>query len=588
MSILAPYFKKYKWLVFLTLITIVINVAATLWQPKLLQQVIEAIFDDQIGRVDSLGTQLLAIAGIGLISAIANTILAAKITQNASSDLREDAYRKIQTYSYSNVESFSTSGLVVRLTNDIQQIQNLLMMIFQTLLRVPFILVGAFIFALTTLPNYWWVIVGMVVIVSIISAFVFLRMGPEISKIQNLIERGNTIAKENLQGVRVVKSFNQENSEQEKFNIQSNVQTRVNINIGWLYAIIYPTFMFVGQMAIALAIYLVSQKVRSDPQQLAQLTSYINYLMQVLMSIVIGGLMITNSSRGFVSAGRIKEVMETKPDVNFFETDHIQDLKGSVEFENVSFGYPNSDQKTLNNISFQAQAGQTVAVVGATGSGKSTLIQLIARLYDPSSGTIKIGGFDLKNLSQKTLQENIAYVLQKPIMFSGSIASNLKQGKKDASLQQMQTAAEIAQASEFIDKYQDNYQHQVDERSANFSGGQKQRLSIARGIIGNPKILILDDSTSALDAKSERLVKEALTTKLKNTTKFIIAEKISSVIDADLILVMDDGQIVNQGTHRQLIQNSPIYNQIYQTQRAQESLGDDNLSLENQLPGESL
>lgn len=588
MSILAPYFKKYKWLVFLTLITIVINVAATLWQPKLLQQVIEAIFDDQIGRVDSLGTQLLAIAGIGLISAIANTILAAKITQNASSDLREDAYRKIQTYSYSNVESFSTSGLVVRLTNDIQQIQNLLMMIFQTLLRVPFILVGAFIFALTTLPNYWWVIVGMVVIVSIISAFVFLRMGPEISKIQNLIERGNTIAKENLQGVRVVKSFNQENSEQEKFNIQSNVQTRVNINIGWLYAIIYPAFMFVGQMAIALAIYLVSQKVRSDPQQLAQLTSYINYLMQVLMSIVIGGLMITNSSRGFVSAGRIKEVMETKPDVNFFETDHIQDLKGSVEFENVSFGYPNSDQKTLNNISFQAQAGQTVAVVGATGSGKSTLIQLIARLYDPSSGTIKIGGFDLKNLSQKTLQENIAYVLQKPIMFSGSIASNLKQGKKDASLQQMQTAAEIAQASEFIDKYQDNYQHQVDERSANFSGGQKQRLSIARGIIGNPKILILDDSTSALDAKSERLVKEALTTKLKNTTKFIIAEKISSVIDADLILVMDDGQIVNQGTHRQLIQNSPIYNQIYQTQRAQESLGDDNLSLENQLPGESL
>lgn len=587
MSILAPYLRKYKWLVFLTLITIVINVAATLWQPKLLQQVIEAIVDDQIDSVDSLGIQLLVIAGIGLISAIANTILAAKITQNASSDLREDAYRKIQTYSYSNVERFSTSGLVVRLTNDIQQIQNLLMMIFQTLLRVPFILVGAFIFALTTLPKYWWVIVGMVVIVSIISAFVFLRMGPEISKIQNLIERGNTIAKENLQGVRVVKSFNQENSEQEKFNIQSNVQTQVNINIGWLYAIIYPAFMFVGQMAIAFAIYLVSQKIRTEPQQLAQLTSYINYLMQVLMSIVIGGLMITNSSRGFVSAGRIKEVMQTKPDVNFFETDHIEDLKGSVEFENVSFGYPNSDQDTLNNVSFKAQAGQTIAVVGATGSGKSTLIQLIARLYDPSSGVIKIGGFDLKNLSQKTLQENIAYVLQKPIMLSGTIASNLKQGKKDASISEMQAAAKIAQAAEFIDQYADNYQHQVDERSANFSGGQKQRLSIARGIIGNPKILILDDSTSALDARSERLVKEALATELKNTTKFIIAEKISSVIDADLILVMDDGRIVGQGTHRQLVQNSSIYNQIYQTQRAQENL-DDNLQLENKLPGESL
>ena len=290
------------------------------------------------------------------------------------------------------------------------------------------------------------------------------------------------------------------------------------------------------------------------------------YLTLLMNAIIIMGMTATMLTRGFVSLKRIKEVLATKPDLEFVSSP-AEKLAGAVEFKQVSFTYPDGDQETLKDISFKVQPGQQVGIVGATGSGKSTLAQLIARLYDPSQGEVFVGGKNLKEISKATLQQTVAFVLQKAILFSGSIKANLTQGKKTASQHELELAAEIAQAQEFINRYDDRFDHEVEERSANFSGGQKQRLSIARGVIAKPPVLILDDSTSALDAQSEKLVQEALEKHLDSTTTFIIAEKIMSVKNADIILVLDEGRLVAQGTHRELLQTSPVYQEIYRTQK---------------------
>ena len=296
--------------------------------------------------------------------------------------------------------------------------------------------------------------------------------------------------------------------------------------------------------------------------------------MQLLYAIMIGSFVMSIFARGGVSLKRIKEVLETQPDVVFKDDAPAEELDGDVEFDNVTFAYPDADKPILKNISFKVKSGEMVGIVGATGSGKSSLAQLLPRLYDPTEGTVRIGGHDLRDVNEKSLRDTVSYVLQRAILFSGTIASNLRQGKADATNYELERASQIAQAQEFISRYKDTFDHEVEERSSNFSGGQKQRLSIARGVVGKPKILILDDSTSALDAKSEKLVQEALEKELKDTTTFIIAEKIVSVMNADKIIVLDNGRLVAQGTHQELLENSPIYQEIYATQKAREKAGD--------------
>lgn len=556
---------------FLAILTIAVNVAASLYQPKLLQRIIEAIVSDKMDTVNSIGVQLIIIAVIGLIAGAFNTFFAAYVSQGVTASLRSDVYKKIQSFSFENIEKFSSSGLVVRMTNDIQQIQNLIMMIFQTLIRIPLLFIGAFILAFTTLPKLWWIIIVLVVLIGLISALVFSRMGKQFGIIQGLIEKINTIAKENLQGVRVVKSFNQQDNQQKTFNKTSDELSDVNIRIGYLFSLIFPVFMFLAQAAVALSIYWITRdgNLLSNPEDLSQVTAFINYLSLILFSLIMGGFMMTFASRGFISINRVGEVLKEEPALTYTNTKN-ENVTGSVSFKNVSFSYPNDDSKVLDDVSFDVKSGEMVGIVGATGSGKSTLATLIARLYDPTEGEILIGDRNIKDLSRKTLRSTVSLVLQKAILFSGTIADNLKHGKSNATTKDMQRAADIAQASEFVNSYDNKFDHEVEERSANFSGGQKQRLSIARGVIGDPKILILDDSTSALDAQSEKLVKEAIDKKLKKTTTFIIAEKISSVINANKILVFDEGKLDSIGTHKELIKSSKIYKEIYQTQKAKE------------------
>ena len=561
--------KTYKWQALASLVMTGLMVASSLLQPRYLQEVLEALLTGDNEAIYNIGFWLILVALIGLVAGGINVVLAAYIAQGVSSDLREDAFRKIQTFSYANIEKFNAGNLVVRMTNDINQIQNVVMMTFQILFRLPILFIGSFILAVVTLPSLWWVLVLMVVLIVAMTGLMMGMMGPRFAKFQTLLERINAIAKENLRGVRVVKSFVREKDQFAKFTQVSDELLGENLYIGYAFSIVQPVMMMISYGAVFLSIWLVAGMAESDPSVVGSIASFVNYLSQIIFTIVMVGFLGNSVTRAMISLRRIREILDAEPAMTFNDVED-EELEGSLSFENVTFTYPNDEEPILKDVSFDIAAGEMVGVVGATGAGKSTLAQLIPRLFDPQQGSIKIGGKDIRTVSEGTLRKTVSIVLQKAILFSGTIADNLRQGKGDATVSEMERAARIAQASEFISRMDLAFESPVEERGTNFSGGQKQRMSIARGIVSNPKILIFDDSTSALDAKSERLVQEALNKDLKGTTTIIIAQKISSVVHADKILVLDQGRLIGQGKHADLVASNPVYREIYETQKGKE------------------
>ena len=561
--------KAYKWQVLASLIMTGLMVMSSLLQPRYLQEVLEALLTGDNEAIYTIGFWLILVALIGLVAGGINVVLAAYIAQGVSSDLREDAFRKIQTFSYANIEKFNAGNLVVRMTNDINQIQNVVMMTFQILFRLPILFIGSFILAVVTLPSLWWVLVLMVVLIVAMTGLMMGMMGPRFAKFQTLLERINAIAKENLRGVRVVKSFVREKDQFAKFTQVSDELLGENLYIGYAFSIVQPVMMMISYGAVFLSIWLVAGMAESDPSVVGSIASFVNYLSQIIFTIVMVGFLGNSVTRAMISLRRIREILDTEPAMTFNDVED-EELEGSLSFENVTFTYPNDEEPILKDVSFDIAAGEMVGVVGATGAGKSTLAQLIPRLFDPQQGSIKIGGKDIRTVSEGTLRKTVSIVLQRAILFSGTIADNLRQGKGDATVSEMERAARIAQASEFISRMDLAFESPVEERGTNFSGGQKQRMSIARGIVSNPRILIFDDSTSALDAKSERLVQEALNKDLKGTTTIIIAQKISSVVHADKILVLDQGRLIGQGKHADLVATNAVYREIYETQKGKE------------------
>ena len=567
---LMSHVRNYRIPVLGSVISLIIAAFCSLLQPWLLQDTLNCLMKNDAAGIKRYGIFLLLLAAIGVVCGILNIWFAAKTAQGVTSDVREQLYRKIQSFSFSNIEKFSVGTLIVRLINDMNQVTNIIMTTLMQVLRMPIILIGSFVMGIVTLPRYWWVQILLLLIVSLVLFFVFPSLDKLFSKYQVWFDECNTVARESMQGVRVVKSFNRQDQETEKFTASSNKLNQLNIKIGYVFSILMPAFTLVVCIGTALIVYLVGKNIGLYPKDISAISSYVGYLSQMLSNLAFGGMMLAQYSRGLVSLKRIDEVIETEPDLKFNHEESNVDLKGSVEFDDVSFKYPGSSKETLSHVSFKVNPGETVGIVGRTGSGKSTLVSLLVRLYDPTSGTIRLGGCDLRDVNERKLRKMAALVQQKALLFSGTIANNLRQGDENATEEDMERAIEISQAKEFIDKYPDRFEHVVEERSANFSGGQQQRLSIARGIIGKPKVLILDDSTSALDAESEKKVQAGLEQKLGDATVFIIAEKIFSVMHADKILVMDDGKIKAMGTHEELLLTSPLYQEIYETQRARE------------------
>ncbi len=572
MEILKPHLKNYLGAILGAVISIIVAAGASLLQPRILQFILDNLLKNDRQAMFKDGMLLIALAVIGVIAGILNVYFAARVAQGVTSDLRQQTYEKIQTFSLSNIEKFSASTLVVRLINDMNQVLNVVMTTFMQVLRMPIMIIGAFVMGIVTIPRFWWLQVAMFLAVLLVIGLTFPQLGKMFDRYQKKLDRSNTIAKEAMQGIRVIKSFNQQTNEEKRFGEVADDMNDLNIKIGYVFSCLLPAFFLVCNVGITAVVYLVGINVENNPGELAAITSYIGYLMQMLFTLAFGGMTMAMYARGFVSLGRIKEVLDTKPDLTFDPKAPEVELDGAVEFDNVSFAYPGAEHETLKNISFKVAPGESIGVIGATGSGKSTLAQLMTRLYDPTSGVVKVGGVDLREVNEASLRKAVSLVLQKALLFSGKISDNLRQGDRNATTKDFRWAAKISQAAEFVERYDDQYEHQVEERSANFSGGQKQRLSITRGVVGKPKVLILDDSTSALDAKSEKRVKEALEKELTQTTTFVIAEKIFSVMDADKIMVLDQGQIVAWGSHQELLATSQVYREIYETQRAKDKI----------------
>ncbi|CAK1238059.1 ABC transporter ATP-binding protein [Fructobacillus fructosus] len=571
MELLITYARPYWKKITVAILAVTMMALATLTQPQFLEKMMAAIIADKSDLILKNGFYLLLLALVGIVAGVTGTYFASQVSQSVAADIRQAEYEKIQQFSLEQVQSYSSANLVVRLTNDINQVQQLVMQSLQMVLRVPILFVGAIILSIWTFPSLWWVVLLMIVLIVLSSKRIFAMMGRYFGKIQQLIDQNNTLAQENLSGVRVVKSFNQQGQEEASFAQNTQELTDVNRRIGYLFNLMFPIFMLISYAAIAAAMLFISTSIKEAPDQLAKITPFITYLNQILMALLMLGMISTFASRGFVSLKRIAGIMAEKTEHQkkgnqlAMAKEHF--LTKELTVRDVSFTYPKAENAVLHDLSFTLPAGQTLGVVGSTGSGKSTLALLLARLYQADAGQITVDGHAIEEIASSDWHQSVAIVMQKPVLFSGTIASNLKMGKEDASPEEMAEAVDAAQAADFVDAYPDGLEHEIAERSANLSGGQKQRLSLARALVKKPRLLILDDATSALDARSERRVQDVLANDFQKTTKVIIAEKIASIIHADQIIVLDAGQIVGVGSHNELLSNSPVYREIYQSQK---------------------
>lgn len=570
-SFFVKYLKPFKKFVFIAPVFMLLEVIVDLIQPFLIQQIIDkGLGSGDLNYVVRTGYFMGGFALIGICAGITTIYLSSRISQSFGGYLREDTFKKIMSLSFRNLDHQSPSNLIIRLTNDVTQVQNLILMSFRILVRAPLLLVGSFLMAFFTARSLSPIIVVLIIIITVILFIIITRSAPLFSKSQKSLDVLNTVLNENLTGIRAVKAFVREDYEIQKFDTKNEGLYEASVRSSLAVALIMPFLMLCVNFGIVASLYFGGKTVIAGNLEVGQIVAFINYLLQILVSLLISGMLLMNVTRAIVSTKRIIEIHDMQPDVNY-KTTEIIPINGAVAFDHVYFKYSEEDEYILKDISFTVSKGETIGIIGLTGSGKSTLANLIPRLYDATKGKVLIDGNDIKDYSEKSLRSQISIVLQKAILFAGKLNTNIRYGDQEASDIEVEEAAQTAQAKEFIDKFPERYETLIYQKGSNLSGGQRQRVSIARGLVGDPKILILDDSTSALDAKSEALVKAALSKNHGDTTTFIIAQKISSIISANKILVIDKGQLIAIGNHEELLKSSDLYKEIYASQIGKEA-----------------
>lgn len=563
------YVKPY-WVYFLVgPLCMIVEVLGEVFIPDLFSKMIDGgVYGNSSGYVVMICALMIATALLMLAGGVGGSYFGAKASVNFATDLRRDLYSSVQRFSFANIDKFSTGSLVTRLTNDVSQIQNFVNMLLRMCLRSPGMLIGALIMTIIKSPKIALILAVIIPIMCIVLFFCIRKGFPRFQAMQTKIDRVNSNIQENITNVRVVKSFVREDFENEKFKKANSDLKNSGIAAMNVMILIQPVMMLMMYTATIAVMWFGGCDVTVGGMSIGDLTALVNYITQILMSIMMLSMLFIFSSRAIASAKRISEVLDEVPDIKEPEAaTNSEILKGDVEFKNVTFRYyKNSEGKVLDNINLKIPAGTTVGIIGSTGSGKSTLVSLIPRLYDADEGEVLVDGVDVKNYSIEKLRGAVGMVLQKNVLFSGTIAENLRWGDGEATDEEMKAAAASAEADGFVESFPDGYDTVLDQGGTNVSGGQKQRLCIARALLKKPKIIILDDSTSAVDTATEAKIRKAFSSELSSSTKIVIAQRITSVMDADMIVVLDDGVITGVGTHGELLENNAEYKEIYDSQ----------------------
>ena len=531
------------------------------------------------------GLKMLGISFIIMASAISIMCLSARVAAKLAKTLREKTFKKVLKFSNKEFSEYSTASLITRSTNDIQQIQGLIAILFRVLVYAPIIGIGGFLRVLSQSDNSMaWIIGVAILAILFVVATLFIIAMPRFKKLQELIDKLNLVAREILTGLPVIRAFNTEKKEEKRFDKANVDLTKTNLFVNRAMSFMMPTLMLIMNAISLLIVWVGAHGIDNGTMQVGNMMAFIQYTMQIVMSFLMISMVSIMLPRASVSANRINEILETEEAIQESKEPKKLDASknGLVEFKNVSFRYPDSDEEVLSDITFTAKPGETTAIIGSTGSGKSTIVNLIPRFYDITSGNLLIDGVDIKEISNKDLRKIVGFVPQKGILFSGTIESNIKYGNPNMSDEQMIEAAQIAQATEFIDSKPEKYKEPIAQGGSNVSGGQKQRLSIARAIAIDPEILVFDDSFSALDFKTDSTLRAELAKKTKDKTVIIVAQRINTILNADQIIVLEDGKIVGKGTHEELIKNNETYKQIALSQLSEEEL---NLQKNQEIEG---
>lgn len=572
------YIKPYLFYFIITPLCMLMEVAGEVIMPRLLGMVIDSQKNGTLTVSESLLVMLAIIlcALAMMAGGIGGSYFGAKASVNFATDLRQDIFEKVQTYSFANIDKFSTGSLVTRMTNDVTQMQNFVNMLLRMAFRAPGMLIAALFMAISLQPSLTVTFAVAIPLLLIAVGAIILTGFSRFEVVQKKLDRLNSIVQENVTNVRVVKSFVREDHEVKKFAGANKDLKKAGMSAMNIMIFLSPVTTLIMNVTVLFIIYFGSQLVYDTQMEVGSLSTFVTYTTQILFSLMMVSMLFMMSSRALASAKRIKEVLEEQPDISDENAKfpQLEIQKGDIEFKNVTFRYyKNSSECVLDNINLKIPAKSIVGIIGSTGCGKTTLVSMIPRLYDPDSGEVLIDGINVKDYSLYNLREGIGMVLQNNTLFSGTIEENLRWGNENATEEQIVEAAKSAQADKFVSSFKDGYKTEIDQGGTNVSGGQKQRLCIARTLLKNPKVIILDDSTSAVDTATEAQIRNAFRNELAGSTKIIIAQRISSVKDADMIIVMNEGKITGIGTHDELMQSNEAYREIYYSQYDAEKKG---------------
>ena len=563
----------YKWAVLAVLVLVFAQSMSDLYLPTLMADIIDkGVVTGDTAYIWKIGAVMLGITGIGALAAVAASYYSSKASMGLGRDIRRQVFNHIERFSLQEFDQVGTASLITRTTNDITQVQQVVIMMLRMVVSAPIMFIGGLIMAVSKDAKLSLVIVAAMPVLVLSILLILWKGVPLFGKVQKRLDRLNLVLRENLTGIRVIRAFNRERDEQVRLTKANADLTEVSIKVNKIMAFLMPVMMLVMNLTVVGVIWFGGIRIDNGGMQIGDLMAFIQYVMQIMFALVMASVMFVMIPRAAVSAKRINEVLEMTPTMTDEGTQTADREKGTLVFDRVTFRYPGAETPVLSDISFTARPGEVTAVIGGTGSGKSTLVNLIPRFYDVTEGSIRVNGVNSQDVPQEELRSKIGFVPQKALLFTGTIAENIRFGKEDATDEEVAHAAHIAQATDFIERMPDGYDARIEQGGSNVSGGQKQRLSIARALVRRPDLYVFDDSFSALDFKTDAALRKALREETREATVLIVAQRVSTVIDADQIIVLDEGKVAGIGTHDELFANNAVYQEIVKSQLSEEEI----------------